>query len=577
MILTTVMQTVFITTSGLGTRLESLTQITNKALVKIGDKYAICHIIDRFPRESTRFVITVGYYGKHVRDFLTLAYPEHAIEFVEVDNYAGPGSSQAYSMLQAAPHLQTPFLYHCCDTILPADYHIPNISSLIDTTLFVSPHSDYISYSGITAGPHNSVARFNRKREAIHDYAYIGLAYIRDPHQFWNILQSRVAAAPDDGSLGDTTAYTEMTNSLRYTVVPAFFDTGNLDSLRHARRHFAPHHTVLEKSNESLCFLQSTGPSQSSCVIKFIHSAETNRRRLERATNLSGVTPQILGYSDNFIKMAYVEGTPASECRKWGTIRGILEWAEANLWTIYKVDPAFRETCRRFYVDKTRQRIAQYFQRGAGPECNIVNGLDVGSVEDLLAAVPFEDICTDTLSRYHGDFILDNIMVSATPRYPENRFVVLDWREAFDDQVQWGDIKYDLAKLRHNIVFNHANVVAGMFEVHRSPHDSGIVADMKCNYLLMRQLEEFDSFVRSRGWNVAHIRILQAIIWLNMAPLYEAPLSDFLFYFGKFNLALALSGMDNRPQDVFHGRDPSLFGWQSHSFALRGGGSSSPI
>ena len=167
--------TVFITTSGLGTRLESLTQMTNKALVPIGDRYAICHIIDRFPRETTQFVITIGYYGQHVRDFLTIAYPCHQITLVEVDTYAGPGSSQAYSMLQAAPHLQSPFLYHCCDTILPTDYHIPNISTLANkTTLFVSPHSDYISYSGITCIPNtNRISRFNKKREAIHDYAYI--------------------------------------------------------------------------------------------------------------------------------------------------------------------------------------------------------------------------------------------------------------------------------------------------------------------------------------------------------------------------------------------------------------------
>ena len=36
------------------------------------------------------------------------------------------------------------------------------------------------------------------------------------------------------------------------------------------------------------------------------------------------------------------------------------------------------------------------------------------------------------------------------------------------------------------------------------------------------------------------INILTAIIWLNMAPLYEGTLREFLFYFGKLNLYLAI-------------------------------------
>ena len=39
---------VLITTSGLGKRLGNITNYTNKALVKIGDKPAISHIIENF-------------------------------------------------------------------------------------------------------------------------------------------------------------------------------------------------------------------------------------------------------------------------------------------------------------------------------------------------------------------------------------------------------------------------------------------------------------------------------------------------------------------------------------------------
>jgi NDP-sugar pyrophosphorylase family protein len=91
---------VLITTSGTGSRLGTLTTNTNKSLVQVGDKYAICHIIENY-NDDAEFVITLGYYGNYVKDFLELAYPMKKIHYVYVDKYEGAGSSLGYSMLQA--------------------------------------------------------------------------------------------------------------------------------------------------------------------------------------------------------------------------------------------------------------------------------------------------------------------------------------------------------------------------------------------------------------------------------------------------------------------------------------------
>ena len=59
---------VLITTSGIGRRLGDLTKYTNKSLIKVSDKLAICHIIERY-NKNVEFVITLGYYGNLVKDF----------------------------------------------------------------------------------------------------------------------------------------------------------------------------------------------------------------------------------------------------------------------------------------------------------------------------------------------------------------------------------------------------------------------------------------------------------------------------------------------------------------------------
>jgi NDP-sugar pyrophosphorylase family protein len=111
------MKTVLITTSGTGDRLGMLTKYTNKSLVNVGDKYAICHIIENYDQD-TEFIITIGYFGNIVKDFLLLAYPKHNFIFIEIDNYVGPGSSLGYSLLKSAAYLQKPFIFHCCDAII---------------------------------------------------------------------------------------------------------------------------------------------------------------------------------------------------------------------------------------------------------------------------------------------------------------------------------------------------------------------------------------------------------------------------------------------------------------------------
>ena len=121
-----------IPTSGIGRRLGELTKYTNKSLIKVGDKLAICHIIEKY-NKYVEFVITLGYFGKFVKDFLELAYPDNYFNFAWIDKYQGEGSSLAYSLLQTKEELQCPFIFNCCDSLTTYEIIIPS-----ENTLFVN-------------------------------------------------------------------------------------------------------------------------------------------------------------------------------------------------------------------------------------------------------------------------------------------------------------------------------------------------------------------------------------------------------------------------------------------------------
>ena len=80
-----------------------------------------------------------------------------------------------------------------------------------------------------------------------------------------------------------------------------------------------------------------------------------------------------------------------------------------------------------------------------------------------------------------------------------------------------------------------------MFNVNINYENKNVNIDLKCNYTLINQLKNFDNFLLKNNMDLKKTKILTALIWLNMSPLHEYPLNEFLFYFGKYNLFLEIN------------------------------------
>lgn len=221
---------VLITTSGTGSRLGELTKHTNKALVPIAGKPAISYILDLYSADIP-LVITVGYLADQVRDFFKTHYTDRNITFVNVDKYEGDGSSLAYSMLQAEPHLHEPFIFHACDTIV-LEAAIPS-----PDTNWIAGHAiegDVSQYRTIQADANNAITRINDKKEGDSHNVLIGLFGIKDYDSYWNHLKTLYAANPSDQTLNDTSPFNDMiTEGISISLVPfpIWLDTGNPPAL----------------------------------------------------------------------------------------------------------------------------------------------------------------------------------------------------------------------------------------------------------------------------------------------------------------------------------------------------------
>jgi len=513
---------VLLTTSGLGSRLGNLTKFTNKSLVRVGDKAVISHIIDSYP-EDIEFVVTLGHYGSHVKQYLSLAHPERKINFVEVDTYMGEGSSLLYSISLCKDHLQCPFVFHACDTILPNNY--------ISTIDFSSNWSiggvgnNSQSYRTINC-LNGKVASINEKGEQNFDYIYVGVSGIYEYKEFWKNV-SGILKKVKTSDLSDCHVIRKMDN---FSVIPLneWYDIGNIDALKQTRSHFKGTVNVLDKEDENIFIFEDF-------VIKFFNNKKVCSDRVLRAKSLDGLVPNIIGSTENFYKYEYLNADLMSDSVSLYQFVDLLNWSKNNLWQPRESENYF-ENAISFYKDKTILRVEKFLEKyGLEDKSETINGLKVPSMMEMLNSIDYSQLVGARPTTFHGDFILDNILISENFK---DQFKLIDWRQDFNGDIEVGDMHYDLAKLNHNLILNHSILHDNKFSI---DFDDG---NILCDVLVKKTLLDFKSMLKDfceyNQIDYAKIEILSSLIWINMSPLHEHPLDTFLYYFGKYNLFLNL-------------------------------------
>ena len=427
--------TVLITTSGTGSRLGDITKYTNKSLIKVGKKPAISYIIESYPK-NTKFVVTTGYYGNQVKDFLKLVYPKRDITIVEVDKFEGPGTSLGYSMLQAKKFLQCPFIYHACDTIV-LDQKIPSPSYNWNGGYQGEGSSHYASFD-VVGG---KIKEIYDKGFLDPDFLHIGLVGIHDYNKFWYYLEKKYSENPNDSTLNDVSSLNQMfKNGFDFRVInyKTWYDIGNAESLQKARHEINDSFYILDKLGESIFIYKKS-------VVKFFFDEEIVKNRVSRAKILNKLVPKIEDVTPNFYKYKYEEGQLYSSVVNPHDFKNFLEWAKINLWKkAYETNNEnFKKVCYDFYYNKTIKRIDNLLtSRFLSDQQNIINGENIPSIKELLKLVDFKELSESKQTLFHGDFILDNIIKT------KKGYKLLDWRQDFGGLLKSGDMYYDLAKLK---------------------------------------------------------------------------------------------------------------------------------
>ena len=522
---------VCILTAGIGTRVGHYSNFINKGILPVNNKAVISYIIEKFPIE-TEMVIAVGHKKETVADYLALAYPDRIFTFVEIDKFMGPGSGPGYSLLACKEYLQSPFIFCTSDTIVLEDIPAPT-----ENWMGIAPVHETEPYCTVKM-KNNLVVQLDTKIKTDNKFAFIGLAGIHDFKEFFSTLEQTKELTESELQMTDG-----FKGLLEKRLVPigfTWFDTGTQANYLDTNTHFSGGKEKFDfsKTDEFLYFVNGR-------VIKFFADKSITEKRYHRATNgLKGLSPSIEGHRGNFYSYLMQPGQTIYSALNGKVVVDFLAWAKANLWKETKLTEgeieAFEEACRDFYFEKTQKRLKLFYDKiNLEKDPLYINGIATASAEDLISRIDWSHITKGTASNFHGDLQFDNVLVTTDPGSGENKFLLLDWRQDFSNSKDHGDLYYDLAKLYGGMILSYPLIKDNMFSASISGDQANYHFFVKNDLLEAR--DHYEQFLIENDFDLKKIKILTALIFLNMSPLHNGPFDILLHSLGRSMLQKVLA------------------------------------
>jgi hypothetical protein len=506
---------VCILTAGRGSRMGEAGKVFNKATFPLGDKAVISRLMAQFPK-GTEFVIGLGYKGEQVRSYLELAHEHDNITFVEVDNFDGPESGPGYSLLCCKPHLQRPFYFLPVDTMFECDLDkAPKDRNWIGVAEVAAESSPRWCNYKLDADGKAVDIKDKQRCEGYH--AFNGLLYVKDYGIFWKSLSDKTLVGGEHQTSNGTGGL--MNGPGLYGVVMGWTDLGTEDNYRKAAAQYADFD--FGKTDEAIYFVDGQ-------VIKYFADEKIAANRVARAKLNPGICPAINAVRPCFYRYAMVPGKTLYAYNSPVVFKGLLEWLRREVWQPVKADPArMRDLCLNFYRDKTLVRLKKYAGKYPGmADPTTVNGEAVKPLAQVLKVLPWDELAEGVPSFFHGDCNFGNLLYDEAGK----RYTAIDWRQDFGGETTYGDLYYDLAKLYGGTVINYEYIRKNLFSYRCDGTD--VTIDFATDFSGDTYRHIFTEFVEAQGWSMSRVRILNAVTYLNMAPLHHAPYDQMLYALG---------------------------------------------
>jgi len=491
-------------------------------MIPVNGKPAISWIIDELVEQGFRaFLISVGFKKEMIKEFISRKYSAKCdIRFIEVDYRLAPGNS----IIAALDHVTSnDILIVLGDTIFKEKI------SLVDNFVYTSP--DFIEptkWCLVELDGKGNIGKLYDKTdiEGVSGLkALIGVYYLKNMSLLRNIVKKL-----DTSSRIEISRILELYRQFENIACiecNGWLDIGHLDKYYKAKMVLANSRYFNDLEVDH--FLGSI-TKKSLNKEKLINEI---RWYTELPKEISILAPRILDYEvddDPYIKMEYYGYPTLSELFVYGDLH-IKIWEEIikklikilRLFLRYKGDFCSNDYSL-VYIKKTLDRVKEAasedtdFREIFSYEKISLNG---ESLLNFSALFPFIErevrrLCDDAGKNnclIHGDFCFSNILFdlrSGVIRLIDPRGI---WGES-----AYGDLRYDVAKLRHSVAGKYDLIINDFFSITRYGSSFEMAIHAKRAHEGVRQV--LDNCIE-QYWDLNQVKLIEGLLFISMIPLHK--------------------------------------------------------
>mgnify|MGYP003630337344 CR=1 FL=1 len=511
---------VCILAAGKGTRNTKYINL-HKALLPLGNKATISIIIESFPKDVP-FVIAVGYKSEQVKSYLNYTHPDREIEFVNIENYDGPGSGPGLSLYRCKDYLQCPFIFLGADTLIDFKENatIPdrNWIGVGDCSKWSNVSKQYCMYDKTNGFYYSFIQGSNPEL----NNCFVGVAGLNDYEGFWSSLKNTTQINGEHQVLNGFSNLKDI-ESVRFNT---WRDTGNNESYEYVTKQY---NNIVEPKPDEALFIDNKK------VLKYFDSKEKVSNRVKRSEILQPNVPVVTKLDDNIFGYDYIPGKRFSDLLDLRQINKFFQFFKEiylDKKVVLKNPQAFRDNCNNMYKNKTFSRVFSHKEFDNLDSVLHINGVKVSPVSEMLDRIDWTMFVDNAIPvTIHGDMSPENILYD-----PEkNKFTLIDWRDKFGDDLFVGDAYYDLCKLDHALIVNGEIIRSKKYSVLVKDESAEISIDFKSNLIDARML--LKDFCLNNSLDFSYIKLLTAITLLNISSVHsDDTFNRFLFLYGKLLL-----------------------------------------
>ncbi|WP_405889734.1 sugar phosphate nucleotidyltransferase [Streptomyces sp. NBC_00133] len=504
-----------ILSAGLGSRIAIVARGYPKATVATGTRPALVSQIQQLHQAGVRRVVVVHAPGddRHVLPLLTHVFSGAELEFrlALQPRPAGPLDALAC----AREHLTDGDL-----TLVLGDTLVSDFAALPPDSVGIGQVEAAREFCLVQADPSSRIVRYDDKpdREGSSDDAVVGVYRFADGALVRHLLDE--AGTQGCGELSDLLTRYGRRRPLTATPVRGWQDLGSYERYLAANRA-----SILGRADHRFTVVDDGSVIKSGNPALIAAQVHWYRSLPETAV---GLAPQLLEAGEGWHRtelldypslaqlLLYEPLPPATWSLLMTRLLGVMEdclWAPTR-----RKSPELPLWCERVYITKTEDRLGSWpYWEQIRSRTLVINGAAMPSFDELwptvVALLRTVASTAEHSSVIHADMTFSNILLARG----FGMFKLLDPGSAFSNRPG-GDIRYDLAKLRQSYAGGYDALRENLFQLDRIgsyrwqlrifPRPSPITATA-------------DEAIAAAGYDVAAVRLLEAVQFVSMVPLHH--------------------------------------------------------